>query len=108
MEKPPYYHIAVTFEDGTTAETIRAEQIDFFSEKKNYSWLRCSDREECRLVFTPKDAFINTNTQIISLDGRKAMIRFDDDDEKDNTPKKVIKSILFTSDNRLDKYRYLL
>lgn len=105
----PYYNIIITFMDGTVAESMRAMQIDFFSEQRVSNWMNHNTSGEIHVNFVPSDANVDPVTQNITMKGDKMMLRFDDDDEDGNLKKKhQIKEVTFLSENRLDRLRYMV
>lgn len=105
----PYYNIIITFMDGTVAESMRAMQIDFFSEQRVSNWMNHNTSGEIHVNFVPSDANVDPVTQNITMKGDKMMLRFDDDDEDGSLKKKhQIKEITFLSENRLDRLRYMV
>lgn len=102
----PFYTITITFADGIVVNSLRSEQIDFFSSFQKSIWIPCSDREEYTLDFIPKNAKVHGNDRIITLNPSDVTVSKDMTDEPDKAM--TIKNIVFIAENKVDKYRYLV
>lgn len=111
----PKYTVSVIFNDGTSIESYRGENIDLFSTRKVHIWLNYKDYACFCVGFTPRDVKVDYTTGVISLDPSNVKITYDEEYMQDMgeieatyLKSLTIGNIILSRDSRSDASRYTL